>query len=130
MGQIITQNSTGIEFEWLESNRQAEATHHINIRTGLIYEKEERPLSYEAALRKLPVRHVFGGLVYEETGEVRRVRLHEYYLNPEGELSWSWKWMGIGSLHYSGPRTILRPVTLVDSTNEPTPEANQDDPTN
>ena len=81
MGQIIKATFHGEEqeFEVLVSGKHG--THRIN--GGGIFENSGSSW-YEVPLRLIRKRHTFGGVVFEETGEVRPPGPDEWYLVNNG----------------------------------------------
>ncbi len=59
-----------------------------------------------AIFRRVPKRHTFGGVVFEETGENRSPDKGEWYIHGNGCNCWG----GTGTTH--GKFTILRPVAI------------------
>ena len=110
MGQVIkvTIDDQELEFEILDRGIRNAATHRIWAGKVQPLEKSGSDYPMEATLLILQhKRHTFGGVVFEETGEVRLVLPKDFYLR-DGCLRHRPNWQGEGTVPY----TILRPVSL------------------
>ncbi len=75
-------NYEGQEYEFVGYYGPKEATHFLTGR-GTLEQTEPHNRFDVAWFRLVPVRHTFGGIVFEETGEVRRAGQGEWYLSRE-----------------------------------------------
>lgn len=77
------------EYEYRGEYREVTSTDHfIAISTGgrlvLDPSQDNAGLGVRAIVHPVPVRHTFGGIVFEETGEKRPTVFGEWFLNQSG----------------------------------------------
>lgn len=119
---IIIDKETGQEYEVLDGSRErqpytsysnganGDATHYL-VRGGVFAEHGSSRALHGTPLRLVRPRHTFGGVVFEETGEVRKPEKDEFYLGNVTDGRSVLTQHGPGRNHGS-EYPILRPVAL------------------
>ncbi len=79
---MLKVNYEGQEYEFVGYCDHEGATHFLSGQ-GTLEQTEPHNRFDVAWFRLVPVRHTFGGIVFEETGEVRQVEQGEWYLSRE-----------------------------------------------
>jgi len=111
------ENQEGREFEFSGYHTVQHGDYFIN-ESGVIVRQGYNGVWEGFAMRaivhlipKPPITHDFGGIRFEETGEVRRVREGEWYLSTKGKV---WPVHDLHQYDYIHNYIILKPITIID----------------
>ncbi len=88
--------------------RNQEALDYMNRDPVLDHEISLRFTALRSILKPEPIRHTFGGVVFEETGEVEMPEEGTWLIHPEDRTLC----IQDESQYYDGTYTILRPVAI------------------